>query len=88
MASQVTLVVKNLLANAGDMRDTGSTPGSGRFPGEGHGNPLQYSCLENPIDRGAWWAIVHGFEKSLTQLKRLSTQARSSVMLSVFSYVY
>ena len=54
MASQVTLVVKNLLANAGDMRDTGSTPGSGRFPGEGHGNPLQYSCLENPIDRGAW----------------------------------
>ena len=54
MASQVTLVVKNLLANAGDMRDTCSTPGSGRFPGEGHGNPLQYSCLENPMDRGAW----------------------------------
>ena len=64
MASQVTLVVKNLLANAGDMRDTGSTPGSGRFPGEGHGNPLQYSCLENPIDRGAWWAIVHKVSKS------------------------
>ena len=64
MASQVTLVVKNLLANAGDMRDTGSTPGSGRFPGEGHGNPLQYSCLENPIDRGAWWAMFHRVQKS------------------------
>ena len=48
-ASQVTLVVKNLPANAGDVSDAGSTPGSGRFPGGGHGNPLQYSCLENPI---------------------------------------
>ena len=47
-------VVKNLSANAGDLRDMGSISGSGRSPGEGHGNPLQYSCLENPLDRGAW----------------------------------
>ena len=51
MASQVALVVKNLPANAGDIRDAGSTPGLGRSPGEGHGNPLQYSCLENPTDK-------------------------------------
>ena len=58
-SSQVVLVVKNLLANAGDIRDMGSIPGLGRSPGEGHGNPLQYSCLENPMDRGAWWITVH-----------------------------
>ena len=57
-------VVKNLPANAGDTRDTGSIPGSGRSPGEGNGNPLQYSCLENPMDRGPWWAIVHGIAES------------------------
>ena len=51
--SQVALEVKNLPANARDIRDTGSIPGSGRFPNRGHGNPLQYSCLENPMDRGA-----------------------------------
>ena len=56
---QRTLVVKNLPANAGDSRDSGSIPGSGRSPGGGHGNSLQYSCLENPMDRGAWWATVH-----------------------------
>ena len=55
-ASQVALVVKNLLANAGDIRDAGTIPGLGRFPGGGHGNPFQYSCLENPMDRGTWWA--------------------------------
>ena len=55
-ASQVAPVVKNLLANAGDVRDVGSIPGSGTSPGEGHGNPLQCSCLENPMDRGAWQA--------------------------------
>ena len=60
-ASQVALVVKNPPANAGDM---GLIPGSGRSPGEGHGNPLQYSCLENPMDRGAWWATVRGVTKS------------------------
>ena len=53
-------VEKNPPANAGDV---GSTPGSGRSPGEGHGNPLQYSCLGNPMDRGAWWATVHGVTK-------------------------
>ena len=53
-ASQVALVVKNLPANAGDIRDAGSIPGSGRSPGGGHGNPLQHSCLENTMDRGDW----------------------------------
>ena len=56
-ASQVALVVKNLTANAGDIRDTDMTPGSGRSPEGGRGNPLQYSCLENSFDRGAWQAI-------------------------------
>ena len=65
------LVVKNQPANVGDIRDTGSIPGWGRFPGGGHGNPLQYSCLENPIVREARQATVHGFTKSQT---RLSTE--------------
>ena len=60
----MVLVVKNLPANAGDTGDAGLIPGSGRYPGGGHGNPLQYSCLENPMDRGAWWATVHRVEKS------------------------
>ena len=72
-ASQVALVVKTLPANAGDIRDTGSTPGSGSSPGERHGNPLQYSCLENPMDRGAWWVTVQRVAKSWTLLKWLST---------------
>ena len=55
---------KNPHANAGDIRDAGSIPGSGRSSEEGHGNPLQYSCLENPMDRGAWWAKVHMVRKS------------------------
>ena len=59
-ASQVALVVKNPLVNSRDTGDTGSIPGSGRSPGGGNGNPLQYSCLGNPKDRGAWWATVHG----------------------------
>ena len=65
-ASQVALVVKNLPFNAGDIRDVGSIPGPGRSPGGGHGNSLQYSCLENPMDRGAWRAIVHGVANSRT----------------------
>ena len=66
----MSLVVKNLLASAGgDVRDAGSIPGSGRSPGGGHGNPLQCSCMENPKDRGAWWAIVYEVAKSRTQLK-------------------
>ena len=63
-ASQVVLVVKNPPASAGDIRDTGSIPGSGRSPGGGHGNPLQYSCLEDPMDRGAWQATVHRVAQS------------------------
>ena len=62
------VVVKNLPANAGDTRDAGSIPGSGRSPGVGNGNPLQYQCQENAMDRGAWWAIVHGAAKSWTRL--------------------
>ena len=65
-ASQVMLVVKNLLANAGDIRDAGSITGSGRSPAGGQGNPLQYSCLENLKDRGASWAVVHRVAKSQT----------------------
>ena len=72
-ASQVLLVIKNLPANAGDLRDKGSLSGSGRSPGGGHGNPLQYSCLENPMDRGAWWAVVHKVRKSGTWPKWLGT---------------
>ena len=72
--SQVALVVKNLPVNAGDIRDLGSIPGLERSPGGGHGNPLQYSCLENPMGRGAWWAIVHRVARSWTRLKRLSMQ--------------
>ena len=68
----MTLVVKNLPANAGDIRDAGSIPGSGRSPGGGHGNPLQYSCLENPMaeepgglqSMGSWWATVRRAAKS------------------------
>ena len=72
-APQVALLVKKLPANAGD---TGSIPESGRSPGGGCGNPLQYSCLENPMDRGAWWATVHRVSKSWTRLKWLSTCTR------------
>ena len=71
-ASHMVLVVKNPPAHAGDAWDQGLIPGSGRSPGGGHGNPLQYSCLENPMDRGAWWAMIHGVAKSRTQLKRLT----------------
>ena len=60
MAFPGCAAAKNPLANAGDARDLGSIPESGRFPREGNGNPLQYSCLANSMDKGAWWAIVHG----------------------------
>ena len=65
-------MVKNLSTNAGDIGDVGSIPGLGRSRGGGHGNPLQYSCLENPMDRGAWQATVHRVAKSWTRLKQLS----------------
>ena len=63
-ASQVMLVVENLPANVGDIGDAGSIPGLGRCPGGEHGNPYQYSCLENPMDRGAWQATVHRVAQS------------------------
>ena len=65
MKSQIPLVVSST-CNAGDIRDMGSTPGSGRYPGGGHEKSPQYSCLENPMDRGAWWATVHGVAKCQT----------------------
>ena len=65
-ASQVVLVVKNPPVNAGD---AGSIPGLGRSPGGGHGNPFQYFCLENPMDKEAWWATVHRVAQSWTRLK-------------------
>ena len=65
-ASQVALAVKNPPANTGDIRDMGSIPGSGRSPGEGNGNPLQYYYLENLMDRGAWWASLWGHKESDT----------------------
>ena len=66
----MALVVKNPPANAGDTRDLGSIPGSGRSPREGKGNPLQYSCLENPMDRGAWRAMVHSVSQSRTDVTK------------------
>ena len=68
-------MVKHPPANARNARDAGLIPESRRFPGGGHGNPLQYSCLENPMDRGAWQATVHGVAKSQTRLKQLSMHA-------------
>ena len=69
----MALAVKNLFANAGDIGDSGSIPGLGRSPGVGNGTPLQYSRLQNPMDRGAWQATVHAITKSWTQLKQFST---------------
>ena len=66
-------MVKNLPIKAEYVRDSGSIPGAGRYPGGGYSNPLQHSCLENSMDRGAWWAIAHRVAKSQTQL---STHAR------------
>ena len=68
-------MVKNLSASAGDLRDVGSIPGLGRSPGGGHGNPLQYFCLENSKDRRAGWATVHRVAKSQTRLKQLNIHA-------------
>ena len=76
-AFQLALMAKNLPASARDVRDMGSILGWGRSPGGGHGNPLQYSCLEDPTDREAWWAIVQRVTKSQTQLKQLSIEQDS-----------
>ena len=72
---QVALVVKNPPANVENVGDVSSIPLSGRSPWRGHGTPLQYSCLENPVDSGDWWAAVHRVTKNWTWLKRLSTHA-------------
>ena len=68
-------MVKNPSANAGDIRDASSIPGLERFPREEKDNPIQHSCLENSMDRGAWWATVYGVIKSWTQLKQMNTVA-------------
>ena len=72
-------MVKNPPANARDIRDTGSIPGSGRSPGGGHGNTLQYSCLDNPMDKGAWQVTVHRITKNQTRLKQLSMHTHTSL---------
>ena len=76
----MALVIKNPPDNAGDERDTGLIPGSGRSPGKGHGNPLQYSCLENPVDRRAWQGTVHRVTKSRAWLKWLSMYTHSHTL--------
>ena len=80
---EVVLVVKNLSANAEDIRDVGSIPGLGTYSGGRHGNQFQYSCLENPMDRGAWWARVHRVAKSQIQLKQFSTHTQMSPVLLI-----
>ena len=82
----MVLVIKNLPVNAGDIRDTGSIPGLGRFPGEGNGNLLLYSCLENPMDRGDWWATVHRVTESDTT-EATSHDTQHSASLSLMSAV-
>ena len=79
------VLVKNLPANAGDERDAGLIPGLGRSPGRGHDNPLQYSCLENPMDRGAWQAMVCGVAKSWTQLTWLSAHTHTDTHTHSYS---
>ena len=83
-ASPVGQQIKNPPANAGNVRDMGSIPGSARSSGEGHGKSLQYSCLEHPKDRGSWWAMVHRVAKSQTQLKQLSTHYESGILIHSF----
>ena len=74
--------IKNLPANARDTRDTGLNPGLGRFPGVRKGTTLQFSCLRNPMDRGAWWATVHGVAKSQTRLSDLAHTTHTHESLS------
>ena len=80
----VVLVVKKVPANVGDTRDVGSIPGLGRYPEEGNGNLIQYSCLENSKDRGDWQATVQGVAKSQT---RLNTEDRNSFIMGIFQHV-
>ena len=74
---------KESASNAGDIREVGLIPGLGRSPGEGHGNPLQYSCLGNPLDRGPWWATVHRVTKSQIRVKRISTHTKLHMVVQV-----
>ena len=80
--STLVLVVKNPPGNAGDIKDLGSIPGSGRSPGGGHGNPLHYFCLENSMDRGAWWATVYMVTKSQPRLSNLASVQFSRSVVS------
>ena len=80
--STLVLVVKNPPDNAGDIKDLGSIPGSGRSPGGGHGNPLHYFCLENSMNRGAWWATVYMVTKSQTRLSNLASVQFSHSVVS------
>ena len=82
--SQVAAVVNKSPAKALDIRDMGSFPGSGRSPGGGQGNPLQYSCLDNLMVRRAWWALVHGVTQSQTQLNRLSTHNMHNIIVYLY----
>ena len=82
----MALLGKSPPANAGDIRDTSSIPGSGRSPGGGHGNPFQHSCLENPMDRGAWRAAVHGVAESdkTVMTMRAHTQPSLNIIPGIF----
>ena len=80
----MVLVIKNPPANTGDIRVVGSFPGLGRSPGGGYGNPLQYSCLERPMDRGAQQAIVHRVAQSPTRLNRLGMHAQNKYRLEMW----
>ena len=80
-------VVKNVPANAGDATDVGLIPGSGRSSGEGNGSPLHYFCMGNPMDGGAWWAVVHGVTESQTQLSMHTCTSCSSEPSIVISLV-
>ena len=82
-STQVVLVVKNPSANVGDAREVGLISGSGRFPGGENGNPLQYSCLGNSMDKGAWQATVHGAPKSWTQLNRYTNNGLTQILMEV-----
>ena len=85
LSSILASQVKSLLANAGDVRDVNSIPGSGRCPGGGHDNPLQYSCLENSMEMEAWWTMVHRVAKSWTQLKRFGMHVH---LLSIYLCIH
>ena len=80
-----TLMVENTPAKAGALREVLSNPELGRSPGGGHGNPLQYSCLKNPVDRGAWRAAVPGVTKSWARLKRFSNERKGRMYITIYN---